>query len=506
MAILLAAFALSSCTRPALDANTLVIGEAQEPDSLDPRLANLAVANDIFALTRDGLVKFGPHGEILPDLAIEVPSRANCGISADGRTIVYHLRRNVRWSDGSPVTARDVIFTWRSLVDPRANVPVRGGYARIGAIDAPARWTVRIHLKAKYAPALSLFADTRQGALVSSHSPAIGTGPYRLVAWHRGSELVFERNPYADRRAVFARVVIRIIPNEQGLVLALLTGEVEVALHLSAPALTPLQSERSLQIVATPTFQWEHLTFNLRSGSGPQSNVHVRRAIAYALDPIRIRTQLFGGYAGLAPLDQGPDSWARDPHVHFYPFDLRAARRELRLAGIAHPQMTLVSATGDEERYWLGIVTQAQCKAAGIDVALKNVSANLLLAAANDGGLLMGGRFQIALFSYIAVSPDPDDSRFVLSDSMPPNGVNVAAYSNPRVDALVRSAVDEFDRSTRARAYAAEQRVLIRDLPFYTLFWRVDAIVAPASMRGLHPIPVGSPLWNVAQWRETHRG
>jgi len=502
----LAALALSSCARPALDANTLVIGEVQEPDSLDPRLANLAVANDIFALTRDGLVKFGPHGEILPDLAIQVPSRANGGISADGRTIVYHLRRNVRWSDGSPVTAGDVIFTWRSLMDPRANVPARGGYARIAAIDGQGPWTVRIHLKAKYAPALSLFADTRQGALVSSRSPVIGTGPYRLVTWRRGSELVFERNPYADRRAAFARVVIRIIPNEQGLILALLTGDVEVGLHLSAPALAQLQSERSLQIVATPTFQWEHLTFNLRSGSGPQSNVHVRRAIAYALDPVRIRTQLFGDYAGLAPLDQAPDSWARDPYVHFYPFDLRAARRELRLAGVVHPKMTLVSTTGDEERYRLGIVIQAECKAAGIDVALKNVPANLLLAAANDGGVLMGGRFQIALFSYVAVAPDPDDSRFVLTDAIPPNGVNLGAYSNPRVDALVRSAVREFDRSARARAYATEQRVLIRDLPFYTLFWKVDAIVARASMRGLDPIPVGSPLWNVAQWRENHQG
>src|ERR1700751_5382319 len=99
---LFAAIVLCSCARGALharDPHRLVVGVLEEPDRLDPLLSNLVAGNDIFALAFDGLVRFGPGGTIVPDLAISVPSRAGGGISADGKTITYRLRRDVRWQD-----------------------------------------------------------------------------------------------------------------------------------------------------------------------------------------------------------------------------------------------------------------------------------------------------------------------------------------------------------------------------------------------------------------------
>ncbi|HEX8807107.1 MAG TPA: peptide ABC transporter substrate-binding protein [Candidatus Aquilonibacter sp.] len=482
--------------------STLVIATTEEPDSLDPLLANLVSSGDVFALAYDGLVRFGPGGAILPDLAREVPSRANGGISADGRTIVYHLRRGVRWQDGVPFSARDVIFTWHALIDPRRNVPTHAGYDRIASIDAPDPWTVRVHLRERYAPMLSLFACGRQGAIVPAHrtNGNVGTGPYRIVAWHRGDEIVFERNHYTVGRSAFTRIELRFMHDEQSILDAMQNGDVDAALLLSTTGLDRARSNLALAVNATNTLEWEHLSFNLRPGSGPQANVHVRRAIAFALDPATLRRSYLYGFGGLAPLDQAPSSWARDPSIQFYPADLVAARRELAKAGYSNVALTLVSTTGNDERYRLELGVQSALRAIGIDLSIKNVPANLLLARAVDGGLLTSGKFQIALFSYVAISPDPNDERYVSSSAIPPNGVNMSAYANPIVDRLVLAGLATYDRRTRTTIYQAIQRRLIADLPFYTLVWTPSAIVARRDLRNVQAVPIGSNLWNAVSW------
>jgi peptide/nickel transport system substrate-binding protein len=498
---------LAACTRVhgAIDhdPSTLVIATTEEPDSLDPLLANLASANDAIALAYDGLVRFGRNGEIVADLARELPSRSNGGISVDGRTITYHLRRGIRWQDGAPFTARDVIFTWRAIMDPARNVPSHDGYDRIASIDAPDAWTVRLHLRERYAPVLSLFACGRQGAIVPAHvvTGSIGTGPYRIVQWRHGDEIIFERSRYARDAPTFKRIELRFIHDEQSVLNALQTGSVDAALLLGTTSLERGQHNPRLAVYVTSTLQWEHLSFNLRDGSGPQSNIHVRRAIAYALDPPLLRASFLDGFGGLAPLDQAPSSWARDRSIGFYRFDREAARRELALSGYAHPQLTLVSTTGNDDRYRLEIGIQAALHAVGIDLTIKNVPANLLLARAANGGLLTTGNYQIGLFGFVAISSDPNDQRFVSTSSIPPNGVNMSAYSDAEVDRLVERGLEIYDRDARAAIYSAIQRHLIKDLPFYTLVWTPSSIVARRDLRNLAPVPVGSDLWNITAWR-----
>ncbi len=507
LAILLALIVSTGCTRVhrAIDheASTLVIAIPEEPDSLDPLLANLAAANDTITLAYDGLVRFGPDGAILPDLALAVPSHANGGISDDGRTVVYHLRRDVRWQDGVPFTARDVIFTWHALMDPKRNVPTHAGYDRISSIDAPDPWTVRVRLRERYAPVLSLFACGRQGAIVSAHAVNgyIGTGPYRIVQWRRGDEVEFERNPYTVPRPAFDRIELRFMHDDQSVLNALRDGSVDAALLLSTTSLAQGQRDSQLTVHSTNTLEWEHLSFNLRPGSGPQSNIHVRRAIAYALDPALLQRSYLYGFGGLAPLDQAPSSWARDPSIGFYRFDQATARRELALSGYTHPQLTLVSTTGNDQRYRLEIGVQSALRDIGINLTIKNVPANLLLARSVDRGLLMSGNYQIALFSFVAVSPDPNDERFVATSALPPNGANTSAYSNHEVDQLVQRGLETYDRNERAEIYHAIQRHLIDDLPFYTLVWTPSSVVARRDLQGVEAVPVGSDLWNIAAWR-----
>lgn len=497
------------------DSHRLVVGVLEEPDRLDPLLGNLVADNDAFALAFDGLVRFGPGGTIVPDLATDVPSRANGGISADGKTITYRLRRGIRWQDGAPFTSRDVVFTWRALVDPHNLVPAHGEYDRIAAMNAVDPYTVRMRLRTPYAPALALFALGKQGAIVPAHllegrdlsrpefeSHPVGTGPYCIVAWRHGDSIDFARSPYTQKRPYFDRVRLRFFPNEQALAIAAQTHEVDVALSLSPQIVRELRTANGLSIASTPTYEFEHLTFNLRKDSGPQSDPAVRRAFARAIDVHRYAKTVFSGRAGLAPLDQAPWSWAVAPNVDFYPYDPPRARRELLAAGYKLPvALTIVSTAGNDNRSRLEIAMQSDLARAGIALTIKNVPANLMLARQADGGILTGGRFEIALFTFAATSPDPNDERYVTTAAIPPNGVNMAAYSDPIVDRMVSAAAATYDRRSRAALYSRIQQALIADLPFYTVAWMPQIIVSNANVRGVAPVPIGSALVTVTTWR-----
>ncbi|MGA2396371.1 MAG: ABC transporter substrate-binding protein, partial [Candidatus Lustribacter sp.] len=146
-AALLLAAALAACTPVAVstrtglhswtDPTTVRIGLWEEPHTLNPIISSMSFEYDVYQLEFDGLIRFDGHARPIPDLAREVPSLANGGISRDGRTLTYHLVHNARWHDGVPVTAADVIYTWQQIMNPNNNVSGRTGYDRIVSIDAP---------------------------------------------------------------------------------------------------------------------------------------------------------------------------------------------------------------------------------------------------------------------------------------------------------------------------------------------------------------------------------
>ena len=156
---------LHAWTKP----DTVRIGFYEEPDTLNPVIGQMSFSSDVFQLVFDGLIRFDERGRPVPDLAREVPSLANGGISKDGKTITYHLMPGAKWHDGVPLTSHDVAFTWRQIMN-RSNVtPTRVGYERIQRIDTPDDRTVIVRLDRPYPPAIFLFKNLNQGAIVPEH-------------------------------------------------------------------------------------------------------------------------------------------------------------------------------------------------------------------------------------------------------------------------------------------------------------------------------------------------
>jgi len=170
---------------------------SQDPRSLDPILARSDDERQLAHLAFDQLLDVDESGRPVPALAVDVPTLSNGGVSRNGLTLTYHLRRNVRWQDGTPFSSRDVRFTWRAIVSRESAVLTTRGYDRIASIDTPDPWTAIVHLKTPWAPAVaSLFTyGSASMPIVPAHllegkgpldrldfnGHPIGTCPYRLI-------------------------------------------------------------------------------------------------------------------------------------------------------------------------------------------------------------------------------------------------------------------------------------------------------------------------------------
>ncbi|MBV9269658.1 MAG: peptide ABC transporter substrate-binding protein, partial [Candidatus Eremiobacteraeota bacterium] len=133
-------------------ADTLNAGAAIEPNSFNPLLVTESIENDIDRMIFNGLTLVDDKNTIQPDLATVVPSKANGGISADGKTVTYHLRRGVQWQDGAPFTSADVKFSWQAIMNANTRTGNRVPYDEIARVDTPDAYTVIFHLKRPYAP------------------------------------------------------------------------------------------------------------------------------------------------------------------------------------------------------------------------------------------------------------------------------------------------------------------------------------------------------------------
>jgi len=187
----------------------LRIVNIQEPDTLDPIVGAEQIDADLAFLWGGFFFDWSDRNEFVPDLATDMPTLRNGGISPDGKTIVYHLRRRVRWHDGAPFGADDVIFTWHAIMNKNNNVPNTVGYDLITAIDKRDDYTVAVHLRHAYAPFVATFfaPSANPYPVLPAHllakypninqvpfnSRPVGTGPFEVERWQRAARSVFER-------------------------------------------------------------------------------------------------------------------------------------------------------------------------------------------------------------------------------------------------------------------------------------------------------------------------
>ena len=500
---------LSHSAQTPVDGDVYVDGSIGDASILNPVLSSDSASNDIVSLVYNGLVKYDKNLELIGDLA------ERWEIKQGGLEIIFHLRQHVRWHDGKPFTADDVLFTYEKLRDPKVHTPFSSDFEDIISVTALDPYTVRVLYKRAFAPGLASWGIgiipkhvfDQNGVDFNQH-PAnrhpIGTGPYKFVLWKTDQYILLDANAdYFEGPPHLRRYVYRVIPDQAVQFLELRSQS------LDTMTLTPDQFKAYDAMFEHharyryPSFKYVYFGFNLKDPLF--KDVRVRKALGLAINRQAI---VQGIVLGLGQPSSGPfptTSWANNPAIAPLPFDPAAAKALLAEAGWkpeasgrlfkkGHPfAFTLMTNQGNKVRELCALVIQQQLKEIGIDVSVRVMEWSTFIHQ-----YLNKKNFQAVVMGW-QLGRDPDNYAMWHSSQQKDGQYNFCGYENPTVDRLLLEGRQTFDQKKRQAAYWKIHAELAKDLPYIFLYGPDELIAVHKRIRGVETAPIGLG-WNFREW------
>ena len=486
--VLVASLALASCSRKP-DANTLVMVIESSPTNLDPRVGIDAFSERIDNLIFDDLLSRGEDLNVAPGLAErwEVP---------DALTYIFHLHHGIKFHDGRPLTARDVKWTFDSLLQGKIRSTKASVYKYVDRIEAPDDFTVIFKMKEPDATLLWNLSDGAMGmvpfgSLDEMTTHPIGSGPFKFVSAETDRDVVLEGNPdYWGGPPKLARVRFAIVPDQTTEALELRKGSGDVTINSLTPdTVLTLSRDPHLAVERGPGTRIAYLGFNLRDPI--LKDVRVRQAIAYALDRRPMIEYLWRGQAELARSVLPTQSWAYNPDVASYDHDPAKAKQLLDAAGYpavngVRFHITMKTSTDANTRLMVAVMRE-QLREVGIVLDIRSFESATFFSD------VVHGAFQMYGLRWIGGNEDPDIFEYAFhSSKFPPNGANRGFYSNPKLDGLIDRARREVDPKVRKGLYAEVQRILANDVPYIDLWYLDNVLVHTRRVTNLRLNPAGN--------------
>jgi peptide/nickel transport system substrate-binding protein len=533
----LCALALSACTKAgdtgsgsgtSMHPSRLLISSAADPKNLNPALASASPVLELSAFLYSYTVVYDDHARPIPDAVTELPTVENGDVSKDGLTIKYKLRRGVKWHDGQgDVQCKDMRLTWQVMINPKNNVNTTEGWKDIRDVDCRDPYVAVVHLKKVYAPFLQqLWSLNGNGPILPAHllsalnddkgslntapfnAAPVGSGPYKFVAWDRGSAVRLAAFPeYFRGKPSIAEVVYKIIPDQNTLATQLETHELDLAYNLTASSYNRVKTIPGYTTVSPVVYNYDHVDFNFKKPIF--QDVRVRRALTYALDRPALLAKVRHGLGELSDtfLDPtlSPDAQTKD--VMRYPYDPAKAKALLDEAGWRSGPDGIRVKNG--QRFSFQISTQTESvngkaiqeqvqtywHAVGADVQVKNYPTALFFDNTAKGPL-QGGRYDVALFAWVGAA-DVDNSAIYSGHYFAPHGQNALFWNNPVATKAMDDANETVDQRRRIADYAVAQREFAKDDPSIILWFRKDLEVYNDALKGFTPTPViTTPFWH----------
>ncbi|MFF7852762.1 ABC transporter substrate-binding protein [Streptomyces sp. NPDC007904] len=509
--------ALAACSAPGTggadggaSADAVVIGVASEPDTLSPLLGYGKDGNSkIF----DGLLARDADLRLRPALARALPE-----IGDGGRTYTYTLREGVKFSDGEPLTADDVVFTYRTVLDEKTNNTARSELDAIEDVRAEGDDKVVFTLKYPYAA----FAARTVLPIVPEHvaggqdpntgafnTKPVGTGPYVLADWSKGEKLTFKANPdYWGGAPKVKKVTMAIITDDDVRATRLRSGDLDGAVLPPNLAAT-FDEDGDRKTYRATTYDFRAVT--LPTAHPVTGDTAIRRALDLAVDREAMVDKILDGAGrpayGPLPLD---DPWFAKGIERSR--DLAEAGRVLDRAGWkpgkdgirakdGRPaRFTLYYPAGDKVRQDHALAYASDAKKAGIDVRVESATWEVIEPRMRNDAVLAG----------FGSTGDPDFGLYtLLHSSLAGDGFNnMARYDDPAVDEALDTGRRTRDAKARKAAYDDLQRALVKN-PGYTFLTHIDHVYVLADRwDGLttqtepheHGFASG-PWWNVEDWQ-----
>ena len=497
--------------KPPAYGDILVRGDIGDASNLIPILASDSASHAVAGMVFNGLVKYDKNMNIVGDLA------QSWEISQNGLVITFRLRQGVKWHDGKPFTAADVLYTYQVTIDPKTPTAYAGDFLKVKKAEALDDFTFRVTYDKPFAPALISWASAilprhlLSGKDITKSGLArhpIGTGPYKFKEWVAGQKIVltsnddyFEGRPYIDGR------ITRIIPDTATMFLELR------AQNIGMMGLTPLQYTRqtdnnlfkeNFNKYRYLAFAYTYLGYNLKNPLF--ADKRVRQAISYAVNKDEIISGVLLGLGKPATGPYKPGTWAYQDKVKTYNYDPARARDLLKQAGFADTngdgvlekdgkpfEFEILTNQGNETRQKCAEIIQRQLKEVGITVKIRIVEWSAFVT-----DFINKRRFDAVILGW-TIPLDPDAYDVWHSSKTAPEQLNFVSYKNPEADDMLEKGRSTFDQAQRKKYYDRFQEILAEDQPYTFLYVPEDLIIISNRIRGVEPAPIGIGH-NIIKW------
>ena len=453
---LLIAAAAGLAGPPAAAKDTLVVNIVNEPATVDPHRHWNPDSYYVYRNLFDNVVTRNPDGEIVPQVA------KSWKVLADD-LVELEIRDDIRFHDGEPLGADDVVFSVKRITNPDFKSPQLGQFNQIIDAEATGPHTVRLRTKGPYPP---LLAQLVKLSVVPKHyvqevgddglnKHPVGSGPYRFVEWQRGVKVVVERNSdYWRGTPPFARVEFLAVPDSATRVANLRAGTADLVDRLDSDQARELAGVPGVKVLSVPTERVGYLMMNTRHG--PLADANLRKAVAHALDRQLIIDALLGGYGEITNQLLTPAHFGYVEGIDGAPHDLEQAKALVAASGYDGSELVFNTAPPFDQRVVQAV--QQQLAEAGLDVKIEMNDMPTFLqrrrAPPESFGAFVYGRWSCAC-------QDADGVLFAMFHS----SSIWSKYANPEADRLLEAARGTLDRDERLEHYTAIHRILAADVP-----------------------------------------
>ncbi len=478
--------------------------------STDPGVNRDDFTDAVVSHVVETLVTFRADLRVVPHLA------ESFAVSPDGRRYTFRLRPDLRFHDGTPVTAEVIRWNWQRFLDPATQWSCRGQFTggagvRLERVEAPDARTVVFTLAQPsplFLPLLAslqclpgVYAKSSLGADGRWRAP-VGTGPFALESWRRGRDVTLLRNPAyrarpepadglaGDRTPAVDRVRFIVIPDVTASVQAFNAGQVDVLPNLAPSVVADLKRRPGVDLRSQQLLGWTVLLLQTRTPL--LRDVRVRQAVAHALDRRQIARIATGG-RGQANPSAVPigSTWRNATHDGFPAYDPPRARALLEQAGYRGEPLVIQTNRHYPNMYDNAVMAQALLQAVGINARIE------VLDWATQLSNYQSGKFQVSSFSYSARFDPALTYDLLIGDKQQRR---TAQWEGEQARSLLSAALGSAPDADRQRAFDALHQAMAAAIPVIGLYNGISVTAIAPGITGYRTWPGATPmLWGVSK-------
>jgi len=484
----------------AIFSSTLHLAISSNPSRINPILATDSASGEISSWIFNALVKYDKDGNVVPELAKNY-------YFTDNTTLIFNLRKNVKWSDAKPFNAKDVLFTYKLITSKKVFTPYADDFKNVKSIKVLNDYQIEIKYKQPYFKAVEiwmmgllpehLWKNEKNPMTSKLNFKPIGTGPYILKGFEVSKDIrLYANKHYFLHKPNIDKIVYSFMPDPSTQFLMLKSHKLDVG------SITPLQYERQIDesfkkfynIYEMPSHGYTYMGFNLENKKF--KDIKVREALSLAIDRQELSDILFFGHAKPCRGPFMPGTFAYNDKVKIPKVNLKKAKKLLKEAGYdkIHPlEFTLTTNSNNSTRVYAAQILQYQFAKIGVKMKIRTLEwqafLNTVIAPRKYEAILLGWGLGLM----------PDAYSIWHSDSDKPGGFNFVHYHNTQVDTLITMAEKAIDKKVLSKLYKRIFKLIVQDKPYLFLYIPNAITVVNKKIKNVSPSIVGV-MHNEVDW------